>query len=148
MCPKTLFILGGNRQITTKMFTEGRGVVFAAVFVRKTCTAPFCMNRFATITSKSHDQTAYTYIRTRTHGCRSNARVVSVRTKRFFCCHSLRLSLVRNVKHVAAYVDAKPDMPGLLQRFAAQAAPAPHVEDKARLPWLRTRVGVRVQMTE
>lgn len=54
--------------------------------------------------------------------------------------HSLRLSLVRNVEHVAAYIDAKPDVSGFLQRFAAQAASAANVQNEARLFWLRWRV--------
>ena len=66
-----------------------------------------------------------------------SCRMLCVRSSKTIMCHSLRLPLVRNVKHIAADVDTKPNMSGLLQRFAAEPAPATHVEDKARLPWLR-----------
>lgn len=43
--------------------------------------------------------------------------------------HSLRFPFVRNVEHVAADVHAKPYVAGLLQRFAAETASAPHVQN-------------------
>ncbi len=58
--------------------------------------------------------------------------------------HSLSLPFVRNVEHIFADVHPKPDVAGFFQRFAAQAAPTPHIENEARFPWLRSVQGVGV----
>lgn len=52
--------------------------------------------------------------------------------------HLLCLPLVRNVEHIAADIYAKPDVAGFFQRFSAETAPTPHVENEARLPRLRS----------
>lgn len=150
------------------IFAEGRGSFLTADFVRENSNASFCMKRFAGATSTyishiasvtrsdcAHPPADYNINRRMIHTytyaqlseqCRLCVRSNSKRNPFFAMRHSLRLPLVRNVKHVTAYVDPKPDMPRLFQRFAAQAAPTSYVEDKARLPCLRSSAGVRVHM--